>query len=401
MRNLVFIVLFCILACIPIYFAGVCLISFCKKIITYPKTEKHGHYAILIPCRNEEKVVGNLVASLMKLNYPRDCYRVYVLLNQCSDHSKEIVEKYNVHTIELEHMSSKGQVLKAAFKQLQDDSWIDAFVVFDSDNLVHPDFLVRMNEAYQSGYQILQGRRTGKNVQSSLISNCYEVFYILQNIFFNHSRVVTGASASINGTAWLVSKKYILENGYDTKTMVEDVEFMALAAMYGLKIGYVHEAITYDEYPTNLSRTIKQLRRWIFGQVQCMRYYTIALFKNAIVKKNRPALDMGIIFAMPCIVIVAIVGLILYLCSIEGSGLWLWNHLFVILLVLYIVVVVFVSSVVVKSKTSFHSLWKGVLCFPFFMLLWVFLMPTVLFKKQMVWEPIVHDTSKKIEDMKS
>lgn len=42
---------------------------------------KKNHFAILIAARNEEEVIGNLIKSLKKQNYPKDKYDIYVIIN--------------------------------------------------------------------------------------------------------------------------------------------------------------------------------------------------------------------------------------------------------------------------------------------------------------------------------
>ncbi|MEP6776771.1 MAG: glycosyltransferase family 2 protein, partial [Chloroflexota bacterium] len=47
-------------------------------------------FAILIPAHEEELVVGSLLESVNKLDYPRDLYTVHVVADHCSDHTAVI-----------------------------------------------------------------------------------------------------------------------------------------------------------------------------------------------------------------------------------------------------------------------------------------------------------------------
>lgn len=42
-------------------------------------------FGIVIPTRNEEKVIGALIQSLQKQNYPHDLYEIFVVPNNCTD----------------------------------------------------------------------------------------------------------------------------------------------------------------------------------------------------------------------------------------------------------------------------------------------------------------------------
>lgn len=128
-----------------------------------------------------------------------------MLINHCTDGTESAAKKPVRRSSDAEIQVQKGEVPQYAFGILKEDPSIEAYIVMDSDNLADPDFLRRMNDAYSEGHSLAQGRRTGKNCFASWVSCRYEVFYVLQNIFFNHARSSTGRSA-FNGTAWLMSR---------------------------------------------------------------------------------------------------------------------------------------------------------------------------------------------------
>jgi len=151
-----------------------------KKI---KKTNAKNRFAIIIPARNEEKVIGNLLDSLKKQKYPKELYDIFVFPNNCNDKTKEIAIENNAEIIECtEKIKSKGEALKYSFKYLNDNfEFYDAFIIFDADNVVHPQFIEKMNDALCSGYQIAQGYRDSKNPHDTWISNCYTLYYMIQN----------------------------------------------------------------------------------------------------------------------------------------------------------------------------------------------------------------------------
>ena len=54
-------------------------------------------------------------------------------------------------------VSTKGEVLKYTFDLFKDNNKIDAYAIFDADNIVHHDFLAKMNDMINSGYSVAQG----------------------------------------------------------------------------------------------------------------------------------------------------------------------------------------------------------------------------------------------------
>ncbi len=399
MKQAILLVIFLLLMAVPVYFFVYCMIALRRDIRHFPKAAVKHKFAVLIPARNEEMVIGNLVHSLMLQNYPKEAFEVYALINHCTDATEKTAVENGAKVIHCDGTKTKGEVLHKAFQQLMKDPSIEAFVIMDADNLADPEFLSIMNDTFSCGYQLIQGRRTGKNVRS-WVSCCYEVFYILQNIFFNHARTSMNMNASFNGTAWLIGRKYLQEHGYSMYTMIEDVELISQVALQNEKIMYTHDAVVYDEYPEDMKTSFRQLDRWIFGQVQCMRRYAGKLIGNVFKTGSKASLDMAFILTMPVTVILGLVIFILWLCNSPSAALFTAKFLWLFLVLLYIGMIFFLSAAIHKNSSSVSQLRSGVLCFPIFVLSWLILAPVNLFRRSFVWKPVEHNVSRNIEDMK-
>ena len=67
---------------------------------------------------------------------------------------------------------------------------IDAYIIFDADNVVDKNFLKHMNNSLNNGYLVAQGFRDTKNVSDNWISSSYALYYYIQNYFFNKARTL-------------------------------------------------------------------------------------------------------------------------------------------------------------------------------------------------------------------
>lgn len=56
----------------------------------YPKANVQKKYGVIIPARNEENVVANLIDSIQKNNYPQDKLHIFVIAHNCTDRTAEI-----------------------------------------------------------------------------------------------------------------------------------------------------------------------------------------------------------------------------------------------------------------------------------------------------------------------
>ncbi|MEG0872668.1 MAG: glycosyltransferase family 2 protein [Clostridia bacterium] len=263
--------------------------------------------AVLIAARNEEKVIVHLLDSLNKQNYPKELYDTFVIPNNCTDGTRKVSIEKGAKVIDCTvPVSSKGEVLKYTFNYMKKNhDEYDAFIIFDADNIVHKNFLRRMNDALCAGFKVAQGYRDSKNPSDTWISCCYSLFYWVQNFFFNQARMNMGWSSSINGTGFMIEKSVIEKNGFETVTLTEDIEFAAQCAINNQKIAFVKDAITYDEQPLTFSQSWKQRKRWSIGTIQCLFKYFNPLIKNGIKNKTPQCMDMALFFMAPLVQVLA------------------------------------------------------------------------------------------------
>lgn len=271
------------------YFVALGMFSFKKKgRIPYAPAQKR--LAVVLPARNEEAVIGQLVETLRAQNYPSELFDVFVAPNHCTDRTAEIAASRGAKVLSIsDAVKNKGDVLREVFSQLTQDDSYDAFVVFDSDNLACPDFLQRMNDAMCAGYEVVQGNRDSKNPGDTWISGDTSIYYWLLNTFVHKARMNIDSSAVLNGTGLLISRRALQIVGYDVKSLTEDIEFSTMCAIKGVRIAYAEEAVFYDEQPLGLWDSLKQRKRWSVGCYECLRFYWKGLV-SGIVRRPKPRL---------------------------------------------------------------------------------------------------------------
>ena len=367
-----------------------------KRIRNYRAKHK---LAVVIAARNEEKVINNLIDSLKKQNYPKNLYDIFVIPNNCNDDTEKIAKKCGAYIIDCQgNVKSKGEALRYGFKFIyQNFPEFDAYCVFDADNIVHPNFLRRMNDTLCSGYKVAQGYRDSKNPSDTWISSCYSLFYLIQNFFFNQARHNMGLSASINGTGFMFSKELFKDNGFETLTLTEDIEFAAQCALCNEKIAFVKDAITYDEQPLGFSQSWKQRKRWSIGTIQCFRIYSPKLVKTAIKEKIPQAIDMALFFAAPFIQILTLVLFVVFILTslldiqvVSGITKLLFSYNVLSIILAYIITVLLSTFVVLVENKKIKKTFKGILTFSIFMFTWIPIHLICLVTKETKWEPTEH-----------
>ena len=368
----------------------------CEKI-TNNKTHK---FAIIIAARNEEKVIGNLIDSIKKQNYNKANYEINVIVNNSTDNTYDVCKNLNVNAINCEiPVKSKGEVLRYVFKKFKNKD-VDAYIIFDADNVVHPDFLMHMNNSLNSGFKVAQGFRDSKNYQDNWISGSYTLFYYIQNFFFNLSRKKLNASASINGTGFMVSKDFIENIDFNPVTLTEDVELTTVCAIKNERIDFVKDAITYDEQPTSFKVSLIQRLRWSKGNLQCWRTYHRELIKSFYKYHNLSSIDMYFNNLAAIVQVISFVVVIAGLIEKMITTKIVFTFAGIVgLLVSYIGTVLVSLFVTIYNKKSITAMTSSLILFTIFMLTWFPINVVSLFKKNIDWKHIGHTKDINIDDI--
>ena len=250
----------------------------------FPKAKKNHKYAIVIAARNEEKVIGNLIDSINKQDYPKDLITTFVVCDNCTDNTRIVSEKHGAICYERHDLNhkTKGFALKYLFECIEKDYKIDNFegyFVFDADNLLEPDYITRMNEAFDAGEKIITSYRNTKNFDENWISSTYAIHWLRSIRTAHRARSILRLATNIQGTGFLFSNE-LVKNGWKYTSLTEDRAFTADAVKEGYRISYNDRAMFYDEQPVSLKIALRQRLRWSKGHLQAFIETGPGLFMN-------------------------------------------------------------------------------------------------------------------------
>jgi len=281
------------------YFIVIAILGNLREGKLNPAAPPVRRIAAVIPARNEQSVVPKLVDSLLRQRYPRTLFDVYVVPNNCTDNTRKAALDAGALVLDCDvEVRSKGEVLRWTFEKLMGgEKKYDAFCIFDADNVADGGFFQATNNALAAGYGVAQGYRDSKNPDDNWVAGCTSIFFWFMNRFFNHARFALNMSAALNGTGIMFSADTIRKIGFDTCTLTEDQEFTGICALNGIKIGWMEDAVTYDEQPITLRDSFVQRRRWGAGTLQCFIHYGKALLRAIRERRSLDALDVLIVFA--------------------------------------------------------------------------------------------------------
>lgn len=380
------------------------LVSCVRKPKKYPETGRENRYAAIIAARNEEAVIGSLIASIKAQDYPAHLIEIFVVADNCTDataaRAREagavVYERHN------EKKRGKGYALEFLFDRIQKTRGLrafDAYLIFDADNVLRENFFSEMDKAYSAGNRIITSYRNSKNYGTNWISAGYALWYLHESRHLNNARSLLGTSAAVSGTGFLVASEIIEKNGgWRHFLLTEDIEFTVDEVLAGERIGYCHEAELFDEQPETFRESWRQRKRWAKGFFQVFGNYGGRLFFGML-HLRWACFDM-MMSVMPALVlsvfqILTVMALFVANLLLNGvvSG-YLLRCILGFFLFAYGLVIVFGVFAVVSEWRRIHCN-KGralalLLTFPIFMMTYLPIAVSALFSTTVEWQPTKH-----------
>ena len=376
--------------------------------VTLKRIYDNPSFAVLIPARDESKVISNLIDSIEKQTFKIDSKDIYIIVENKKDKTVDIAKERNINIIYRKNLTNrrrKGYALDDAIKEiLRKKKHYDAYFIFDADNVLDRNYFKEMVKSYKKGYDIGIGYRNTKNGNSSIFSACSSLTFSMINTFSNNYKMKHNLTLTVSGTGFYIKGKIIEElGGYPFNSLTEDYEFTLYATLNDLTSTYNMKAKYFDEQPTDYNTTIKQRTRWVKGYFDSRRKY-YPLLKNKAVRKdnNYPSVYITLVGVKPYVLLV--ISVILYLANltyriisnsiVKVEVYTLLLQFLVIVLAIYIVLLIFTGILLIKEKDNLRlnrkMKIKSLFFNPLFLASYVKCLYLALKNKDLAWEKIEH-----------
>ena len=375
-----------VLSLVAVYTGVIALFTF-KKRKPYPKAAPKTRFLVLIPARNEERVIAHLIDALRKQNYPRELFDIVVTANNCTDRTAEIARAAGVSVFECEgRITCKGDVLHQAIERFLPEKY-DAFAFFDADNLPDPEFLAAMNDALCAGERVCKCRLKAGNAFDSWVAGNYGIYHAMMEWVFSRPHAAAGFSSNLVGTGYVVHRKVFEKlGGWNTKSMCEDSEFGAICASIGVRVAWVYETLSYDEQVTGFWTSMRQRLRWCSGMIEAAHYRLPSLLKRDVPKRG-VALDFAMTFILAHTQPIAAVLMVLALPWYPG---WMFLTMVCSTGLSAIGIMLFSMLMCKLGGYPIGKMKLAILLSPIFMASWAPLQILALVKPVKRWSPIAH-----------
>ncbi len=252
--------------CFP--FLSILIAGIHNRKITDKALSNQQKFACIITVYKDLNIAWPLVRSLLKQQYPH--YHIFLLadcLEEPVSAPEETDQKLSL-LIPQQPLNSKVASINYVLQRL-DDSFTHA-VIFDPDNLVPVHFLSAVAQGHDHGYEIVQGKRIAKNIDTTYAAldalGEYYYDYTVRNVSFRlgSSSTLAGSGMSIALPVYKQNIASEMLNLQKLGVVVAEDKSLQLEFVKSKKaIAYAPAAVIFDEKTTSGYQVSRQRTRWL------------------------------------------------------------------------------------------------------------------------------------------
>lgn len=341
-----------------------CLHLFVRKNNITNTVSQESDIACVITAYKNVEMAFLAADSLLKQDYKN--YHVYIVADNCSFTDIEIPTHPKLTVlIPQEALGSKVRSMKFAVESFARNH--DAVAIFDPDNLADVKFLKECNRYLSHGYKAVQGRRTAKNLDSTIacLDAMGELYYnyTTKEIPFN-----LGSSSIIAGSGMIIERS-LFEDFFETNYIKdnfnkvipgEDKALHYYIVAQGEQIAYNANAILYDEKINNAGMVKNQRARWVNAYLINLRNAG-SLFLKGLASLDANRFIAGILTLYPPLFLLVLSALLMFLINLF--------YYTTLSAVLFVAILIFTLNfmLVLKTSNAHRKIWKAFWGIPYFM----------------------------------
>ncbi|WP_083941495.1 glycosyltransferase [Sanguibacter suarezii] len=245
--------------------------------------------AVVIPAWNEGAVIAASIDRLMRLEYPPQSLRVYLVDDASTDDTPDVARakelEYPGRVVHLRREvggQGKSHTLNHGIREILADDWMQALLIMDADVIYQPDSM-RLLTRHLADPEV--GAVTAYIKEGSADPNYLTRFigyeYIAAQAAARRSQNVLGAVACLAGGAQLHSRENLEAIGgeIDMTSLAEDTFTTFRTQLAGRKVVFEPHAIVLAEEPGTVAALWKQRLRWSRGNVQITKEFKNLWFR--------------------------------------------------------------------------------------------------------------------------
>lgn len=336
--------------------------------------------SILIPARNESRVIGKLFESIARQNYDKEFFTVNVVVKEATDLTVGLAEAIGAKVFVVPEQTCKGAALDGYFKAISKEEFesYEAFVIVDADAVLTDDYLTELNNALEYDRQIFVTKKYIKNYldgkSHSITCDCAALVYSCLDELANQYRAEKNIPLNFCGQG-LMLRRSVIEaiGGWPYRSLTEDYELKMDSLIRGFTSMFYPYAKIYTEEVEKHSESWVRRTRWLRGFSYCEKKYKKEV-KKAIKERGSPISltfdylhyrDGLFVFLVSTLLSVVSGVALCSVCAVQGGDWWLYPLLLLVvapLALTYLIMLVYAVFNMIASRETIAGIgfWRKV-----------------------------------------
>jgi cellulose synthase/poly-beta-1,6-N-acetylglucosamine synthase-like glycosyltransferase len=227
--------------------------------------------SIVVPVKNEENVIGRLLAALSKLNYPVDKKEIVIVEDGSTDRTFDICMKYaqehaSVKVLHRFFSNGKPSALNCGLEHAKGE----IIAIFDADNVPDANALMAACKYFEDpAVAAVQGKTLSINFKENMLTQFISYEETVWCEAYLRGKDILNLFVHLKGSCQFI-RRSVLEKleGFSEAVLSEDMELSARLTENNYKIRYASDAISWQESPSDLRTLFKQRTRWFRGTME-------------------------------------------------------------------------------------------------------------------------------------
>ncbi|OIN79015.1 hypothetical protein BST29_19035 [Mycobacterium malmoense] len=243
-------------------------------------------YTVLIPAYHEERVIGDLIRCLARIDYPTDRLEVLILVERRDVATQRAIRAAKPPShMRVVHLppgapQTKPRACNAGLLLARGE----LLVIFDAEDRPEPDQLRRaaaMFAARGDDLACVQATLLQSNAQTNVFTRCNALEYVLRYRLTVPGLARIGAAFPLGGTSNHFRTQVLRElGGWDAWNVSEDADLGMRCHALGYRTDVV-DTITHGEAPDRFRDWLGQHTRWHKGYLLTALVHTRRPVNNA------------------------------------------------------------------------------------------------------------------------
>lgn len=283
---------FFIFVCMTVVYMGIfAMASMFSQHQEVPKSRVENRFIILIPAYKNGASAEQTVHSILGQTYPQRMFDVTVIADQLDEMSNfRLAQQPITLLIPNFSKSSRAKSLQLAINNLPQFKLYDIAMVLNPGNIVEPEFLSQLNDAYEAaGTKAIQCHMLSQN-RDTAPARLSAIFEEINNSIFRRGHITLGLSAAAASSAMAFDFNWFKTNIMKAKTSWDDKELESRLLRQHIFVDYFDDISVYSEKVRNAEDFNRQRRRWLLSHLSTI-LRNIRYLPGAIIQRHYDLID--------------------------------------------------------------------------------------------------------------